>query len=241
VCSLPAGGVAFLSFKIKKISISGNIAKSSGNLSILPKIFSLYSQNVGNGKYNFERKNTMTNFTVPTREEVSSNNQAIFDNLKNMIGFVPNLYAFFAKNETALADYLALQNRKSTLRAKEREIINLVVSQVNECEYCLAAHTAIGKMQGFTAEQIIEVRKAEISFDAKFDALAKFVKETATNRGRTSAETTAKLLAAGYTEANLVDIIIVIGDKIITNYLHSVTQIPVDWEAASKLEVSANA
>jgi uncharacterized peroxidase-related enzyme len=177
----------------------------------------------------------MKNFTVPTREEVSENNQAIFDNLKSNIGFVPNLYAFFAKNETALGDYLALQNRKSTLRAKEREIINLVVSQVNECEYCLAAHTAIGKMQGFTADEIIEIRKTEISFNAKFDALAKFVKETAVNRGRTSAETTEKLLAAGYTEANLVDIVIVIGDKIITNYLHSVTQIPVDWEAAPSL------
>jgi hypothetical protein len=90
-------------------------------------------------------------------------------------------------------------------------------------------------MQGFTAEQIIEIRKADISFDAKFDALAKFVRETAVNRGRTSAETTEKLLAAGYTEANLIDIIIVIGDKIITNYLHSVTQIPVDLEAAPSL------
>lgn len=183
----------------------------------------------------------MTQFAVPTREEVSADNKAIFDNLRNMLGFVPNLYAFFAKSETGLADYLALQNRKSTLRAKEREIINLVVSQVNECEYCLAAHTAIGKMQGFSAEQVIEIRKAEISFDNKFDALAKFVKETAVNRGRPSAEATERLFAAGYNEANLVDIVIVIGDKIISNYLNNVTQIPIDWEAAPKLEVTANA
>ena len=62
----------------------------------------------------------MQNFNVPTREEVSENNQAIFDNLKGALGFVPNLYAYYAKNDTALADYLALQNRKSTLKAKER-------------------------------------------------------------------------------------------------------------------------
>ena len=66
----------------------------------------------------------MSNFTIPTRDEVSENNQAIFDKLHGMIGFVPNLYAYYAHNETALADYLALQNRKSSLRAKEREIIN---------------------------------------------------------------------------------------------------------------------
>lgn len=183
----------------------------------------------------------MKTFTVPTREEVSANNQAIFDNLNNMLGFVPSLYAYYAKSETALSDYLALQNRKSSLRAKEREIINLVVSQVNNCEYCLAAHTAIGKMQGFTPEEIIEVRKAEISFDAKFDTLAKFVRETAINRGKTTVETTEKLFAAGYTDANLVDIVMVIGDKIVSNYLHSITQLPIDWEAAPELEIPANA
>ena len=80
-------------------------------------------------------------FSVPTREEVSSNNQAIFDNLHKMIGFVPNLYAYYAKSETALGDYLALQNRKSTLSGKEREIINLVTSQINGCRYCQSAHS----------------------------------------------------------------------------------------------------
>ncbi len=178
----------------------------------------------------------MSDFTIPTREEVSENNQAIFDKLKGMIDFVPNLYAYYAHSETALADYLALQNRKSSLRAKEREIVNLVVSEVNGCEYCQAAHTAFGKMQGFSAEEIMEIRRAEISFDPKFDALARFVKETAVDRGKPSKETVEKLFAAGYTEANLVDIVMVIGDKIISNYLHGITRIAIDWEAAPKLE-----
>ena len=92
----------------------------------------------------------MKAFTVPTRDEVSENNQAIFDNLQKGLGFVPNLYAYYAKNETALGDYLALQNRKSTLKAKEREVINLVTSQINGCRYCQSAHTEMGKMNGFT-------------------------------------------------------------------------------------------
>ena len=83
----------------------------------------------------------MTKFSVPTRGEVSENNQAIFDNLQKGLGFVPNLYAYYAKNETALSDYLALQNRKSTLNAKEREVINLVTSQINGCRYCQSAHS----------------------------------------------------------------------------------------------------
>lgn len=183
----------------------------------------------------------MTSFTVPTREEVSETNQAIFDKLQGMIGFVPNLFAYFAKNETALADYLALQNRKSTLRAKEREVINLVVSQVNDCKYCQAAHTALGKMAGFTADEVIAIRKGQIDFDPKLAALAGFVKETTESRGKPSPSAAKAFIDAGYTEANLVDVVIVIGDKIITNYLHGITQLPIDWPAAPELGSQAGA
>ena len=93
----------------------------------------------------------MQAYTIPTRDEVSETNQGIFDNLQQAIGFVPNLYAYYAKNDTALADYLALQNRKSTLRAKEREVINLVTSEINGCRYCQSAHTAFSSGTGVVA------------------------------------------------------------------------------------------
>ena len=57
-----------------------------------------------------QKNKTMQDFNIPTRDEVSENNQQIFDNLKKMVGFVPNLYATYAYNETALGDYLALWN-----------------------------------------------------------------------------------------------------------------------------------
>lgn len=177
----------------------------------------------------------MKTFSVPAKAEVSENNQHLFDQLQKGLGQVPNLYAYFAKNETALADYLALQNRKSTLSGKEREIINLVVSQVNECEYCLSAHTVVAGLNGFNPEQILQIRKAEIDFDTKFNALARFVKEIVVNRGKPDVAVVEGLLAAGYTEANLVDIIITIGDKIITNFLHGVTKLPIDFPLAPSL------
>jgi AhpD family alkylhydroperoxidase len=109
----------------------------------------------------------MTVFSVPTRDEVTPDNQALFDNLKKALGFVPNLFATFALSPTALGAYLTLQNGKSSLKPKEREVINLAVSQVNNCDYCLAAHTALGKMLGFTEAQIAELRRGRASFDAK--------------------------------------------------------------------------
>lgn len=179
--------------------------------------------------------NSKITFTVPGRNEVSEANRTIFDQMQQSFGMVPNLYATFALNETALADYLALQNRKSTLSLKEREIINLVVSQVNDCKYCVPAHTAVSKMLGFNDEEILQIRRAEISFDNKYAALAKFVKETAINRGRPSEKALEAFFEAGYNKAGLIDVMIVIGDKIISNYLHNITQIPVDWPAVPKI------
>ena len=178
----------------------------------------------------------METFNVPTREEVSANNQAIFDNLKSQVGMVPNLYATYTYSETALADYLALSGRKTSLSGKEKEIVNLVVSEVNNCNYCKAAHTAIGKMNGFTDDEILEIRTGEASFDSKFDALAKFVKNATINRSKPEAFALEALFAAGYTKENLVDTILLIGDKTISNFLYGSTKIPVDFPAAQELE-----
>ncbi|MFA0964014.1 carboxymuconolactone decarboxylase family protein [Roseivirga sp. BDSF3-8] len=177
-----------------------------------------------------------THFNVPTTEEVSEGNKAIFSNLEKGLGFVPNLYATFAYNDTALGDYLTLQNRKSTLTAKEREVINLVVSQVNECNYCLAAHTALAKNLKFSDEEILSIRTGELPGNQKLNALAGLVKEIARNRGTVSEDKLDAFFAEGYTKANLVDVIIVIGDKIISNYLHKTTRVPVDFPAAPALE-----
>jgi uncharacterized peroxidase-related enzyme len=177
----------------------------------------------------------MTKFTVPTRGEVSENNQAIFDNLQKGLGFVPNLYAYYAKNETALGDYLALQNRKSTLKAKEREVINLVTSQINGCRYCQSAHTVLGKMNGFTDEQVIEMRKGSASFDTKLNALVKLTASVVENRGRATEESKDAFFEAGYTEANLIDVVIAVGDKTISNYIHNVVDFPIDFPIAPEL------
>lgn len=177
----------------------------------------------------------MTHINVPTRDQVSPANQAHFDALKKGLGMVPNLYATLALSEHALGNYLNFQNAKSSVNGKAREVVNLVVSQVNNCQYCLAAHTVIGGMVGFTAEQIQEIRRGGASFDTKLDVLAKLVKNIATERGHADPARVQAFFAAGWTQENLVDVIVVIGDKTVTNYLHATTQVPVDFPAAPAL------
>ena len=177
----------------------------------------------------------MSTIDVPTRDEVSAGNQAIFDQLGKKLGFVPNLYATLAHSEHALGNYLAFQNGKSSITGKAREVVNLVVSQVNECEYCLAAHTVIGGLVGFEPEQILEIRSGRASFDARLDALAHLTQNIAVNRGHADQALVDAFFAAGWTKENLVDAIVVIGDKVVTNYLHATTRVPVDFPAAPKL------
>ncbi|MEM0933253.1 MAG: carboxymuconolactone decarboxylase family protein [Bacteroidota bacterium] len=180
----------------------------------------------------------MSNFNVPKREEVSSNNQALFDNLEKAVGFVPNLYATYAHSENALGNYLTFSNAKTSLTAKQKEVVNLAVSQVNECIYCLSAHTAIGKLNGFTDDQILELRSGSASFDTKLDALAKLARNITENRGATDAAVLENFFEAGWTKENLIDTIVLVGDKTISNYIHSTTKVPVDFPLAQPLEAT---
>ena len=180
-------------------------------------------------------------FPVPTRDDVSPANQQLFDALNGQLGFVPNLYATLAHSENALGTYLALQSAKSSLSAKAREVVNLVVSEVNGCAYCLAAHTALGKMNGFTDAQILEIRAGKAAFDAKLDALARLTRSIAVDRGHAEQALVEAFLAAGWSRENLVDTIVTIGDKTVTNYLHATTQVPVDFPAAPPLTAAVAA
>jgi alkylhydroperoxidase family enzyme len=93
----------------------------------------------------------------------------------------------------------------------------------------------IGGMVGFKPEQILEIRAGGASFDARLDALARLVRNIAINRGHADQALVDAFLAAGWTRESLVDAIVVIGDKTVTNYLHATTRIPVDFPAAPKL------
>ena len=177
----------------------------------------------------------MKKFTVPAREEVAPANQVIFDNLNKALGFVPNLYATIAYSENGLSKYLAYQNAKTTLSNKEKEAVNLIVSQVNGCVYCQSAHTVIGKMNGFTDEQIIDLRNGKSS-NPKLNALVQLAASITKNRGNAEAGLVDEFFAQGYTNENLVDLILQISDKTAMNYLHNLTQVPVDFPIAVNID-----
>lgn len=181
----------------------------------------------------------MKQFTVPTRNEVAPANQEIFDNLNKALGFVPNLYATIGLSSNGLGRYLAYQNAKTSLSNKEKEAVNLIVSQINGCIYCQSAHTVIGKMNGFTDDQILDIRRGTAA-DAKLNALVQLAAAITKNKGRADAAVVDAFFAAGYTNEHLVDLVLQVSEKIAMNYLHNLTQVPVDFPVAPSLELAAN-
>lgn len=176
----------------------------------------------------------MSTFVVPTREEVAPVNQNIFDNLTKALGFVPNLYATIAYSNNGLERFLAYQNAKTSLSNKEKEAVNLIVSQVNSCIYCQSAHLVLGKMNGFTDEQLTEIRHGKSS-DSKLNTLVALAADITKKRGNASEATVDAFFAAGYTKENLVDLILQVSDKTAMNYLHNLTKISVDFPLAPAL------
>ncbi|MEZ4804717.1 MAG: carboxymuconolactone decarboxylase family protein [Bacteroidia bacterium] len=177
----------------------------------------------------------MVNFKVPSRGEVSANNQEIFDNLNKGLGMVPNLYAVMALSDTALENYLAFQNAKTTFSNKEKQAVNLVVSQANECHYCQSAHTLLGKMNGLTEEQTIEIRKGNASFDIKLNALVILAKEITSKKGFASTEAVDAFIEAGYSKGQVVELVFLVAEKTAMNYVQAITKVEIDFPLAEEI------
>ena len=153
------------------------------------------------------------------------------------MGFLVTLAPGSTSNSKTSASILwRFANAKTSLKAKEKEVVNLAVSQVNNCDYCLAAHTAIGKMNGYTDSQILELRAGKASFDTKLDALAKLAKNITENQGKADASVLENFFNAGWTKENLIDTIVLVGDKTISNYINNTVGTPIDFPEVLPLE-----
>jgi uncharacterized peroxidase-related enzyme len=177
----------------------------------------------------------MKKFTVPSKESVSAENATHFDNLQKALGMVPNLYATIAHSNGGLTRYLSFQTAKTSLTNKEREAVNLVVSEVNGCVYCQSAHTVLGKMNGFSEEEVLNLRSGGSS-NPKLQSLVALAKNITETKGRVSEQYINAFYNAGYNDENLVDVILQISDKIAMNYLHNLTKVPVDFPLAQPLD-----
>jgi uncharacterized peroxidase-related enzyme len=162
---------------------------------------------------------------------------------KQQLGFVPNMYGEMA-NEPALfeayaAGYAAFR-RECGFSPVEQEVIFLSISRENSCDYCMAAHSFVADAMSKVPIAVTDaIREGRPIADPKLAALATFTVKMVASRGRPTDDDVRAFLAAGYTEKNILGIILAIGVKTFSNYTNHIFHTPVDsafetrvWKAA---------
>lgn len=172
----------------------------------------------------------MTQFTAYTIETAPEAARPIFEGVKNAFGFVPNLQAHMAESPELLAGYSALWDlfSKSSLTVHEQQVVYLTANFENECHYCMAGHTTLAKMQKMEAGVIDALRAGTPLPDARLEALHRFTTLVVRNRGWVDAADVDAFLAAGYTRRAVLDVVLGVATKVMSNYTNHIVHTPLD-------------
>ena len=154
----------------------------------------------------------------------------LLDAVQAKMGMTPNMMKTLANAPAALEAYLAFSGALGggQLDARLREQIALAVGEANRCEYCLSAHTLIGKMVGLNETEVAAARQSTSS-DPKTEAALHFAHQVVANRGEVTDEDVRRVREAGYTEGEVAEIVANVALNIFTNYFNHVSQPAVDF------------
>jgi len=169
--------------------------------------------------------------TPATISQAPEASQAGLRAVEAQLGTVPNLFRIVANSPSGLERYLGLNGAlgKGTLKPATRERIALAVAQINGCDYCLAAHTYLAKnLAGLNTAEIVANRNG-YSGDVKADAAVRFAVEVVSARGKVDPGSIKAVLSAGYSEAEVVEIIAHVALNTFTNYINSALETEIDF------------
>jgi uncharacterized peroxidase-related enzyme len=158
----------------------------------------------------------MSDFSVHTIQSASAQSSELLIEADAAYGFVPNLLGVLAESPTALKAYMTLSKvfEQSSLSATERQVALLAVSRFNDCRYCMAAHTAIAGMQEVPEHVVKSIRMDQAIEDQRLEALRKFTTLVVEKRGSVSAQ--------------VLEVILAISFKTLSNYVNHVADTPLD-------------
>jgi uncharacterized peroxidase-related enzyme len=167
--------------------------------------------------------------------EATGETAQLFGAIKQAVGKVPNAYLAIGSNAPAVLGHVLQTGavlKQGELSAREQEAINLAVSDVSACDYCLAAHSLTGKMAGFTVDQLHELRNGGFSSDAKLDALVKFAVHLVKTSGTLPVDAVASVRQAGYSDRQITEAILAVSAILFTNMFNRVNDTVLDFPKA---------
>lgn len=179
--------------------------------------------------------------TPATIADAPAASQPLLEGVHRQLGLVPNLFRLVANSPAALKGWLDFSAAlgSGTLPAPTRERIALAVAQINGCDYCLAAHTYLGKKLAKLDDAEIAANRRGGSHDPKADAAVRFAVSVVRERGHVGEADVRALRMAGYDDAQIVEIVMHVALNTLTNYVNAVAKTEIDFPAVSAELVAA--
>jgi len=173
----------------------------------------------------------MIKLIAHTVETAPTDSRPLLEGIGRHFGFVPNLFGVFAESPAALRGALAIYEAfsKASLSSVEQQIVMIAVSVANDCEYCVAAHSTIAKRRLQVDPALIDaLRRPAPLADARLEALATFTRKVVEQRGRIADVDVAAFLDAGYTKAQVIEVLLGVGMKTFNNYVDHIAHTPLN-------------
>lgn len=172
----------------------------------------------------------MNDFAVHTKDTAPADAVEMLGNIEKAYGFIPNLSGVFAESPAILKAYMALGEifNESSFSTTEKQVILLAVSRFNKCNYCVAAHTTLAGMQKVAADVVNAIREDRPIGDSKLEALRVFTTSIIDKRGWASEDDVSVFLAAGYTRAQILEVILGASYKTLSNFTNHLADTPLD-------------
>jgi uncharacterized peroxidase-related enzyme len=172
----------------------------------------------------------------PVAKNVDSRTQRTLESVEKKLGKVPNLISTLANSPAAVQAYLGYSQALAggSLSPATREQIALAVSEANQCDYCLSAHTYLGSQAGLSESDLLDARHGTAA-DERTNAALVFARKVVDDRGHVSDEDVEQLRQAGYNDGQIAEIVANVVLTIFTNYFNHVAGTEVDFPAVPVL------
>jgi len=180
----------------------------------------------------------MSRITIPQADQTPFASLPLLEAVNRQLGVVPNLMKVVGNSPAALEGYLSLNGAlgKGAIGAKTSERIALTVAELNKCGYCLSAHSYLGSNLAKLDAAELDANRHGHSSDSKAAAALRFVTQVVGTRGHVSNEDLAAVKGAGYNEAEVIEIVLLVALNTLTNYVNNVAQTDIDFPAIKPFE-----
>jgi len=189
----------------------------------------------------------MTDFTIHTQATAPAASRPLLDKTFKAYGMVPNLYGVLAEAPEALEAYemLATLFKRTSLTTTEQHVVWLTINYENDCGYCVPAHTGLAKLDAVADDVIVALRDGTPITEPRLEALRTFTVQVVNKRGWVTDNDVKAFIDAGYTQQNILEVILGMAQKVISNYTNHIADTPVDaafkkfsWQKPATAEVA---